>query len=144
GRTMRPERRTIGKSHRGLVATLLTAAACAAPGALPEPESPAPAAAAPAAAARAAAGPAAVQVERVYVDEIAALAADPRVQQAFRVIDGLHDRTRADHIALTQIPAPPFNEQARAERYAELLREAGADSVWIDSEGNVLALRLGT
>ncbi len=66
------------------------------------------------------------------------------MQQAFRAIDELRDRTRADHIMLTEIPAPPFNEQARAERYAELLREAGADSVWIDAEGNVLALRRGT
>jgi len=125
-----------------LLAALL-AAACAPPRTAPAREAPSPVpverpvhtAAAPADA---------VRIDRAYAEEIAELARQPRVQQAFRVIDELRDRTRADHIALTQIPAPPFNEQARAERYAELLREAGADSVWIDAEGNVLALRRGT
>jgi acetylornithine deacetylase/succinyl-diaminopimelate desuccinylase-like protein len=46
-------------------------------------------------------------------------------------------------VELTEIPAPPFMEEARAIRYAELLRGAGADSVWIDEEGNVVALRRG-
>jgi acetylornithine deacetylase/succinyl-diaminopimelate desuccinylase-like protein len=35
-------------------------------------------------------------------------------------------------------------EQERARRFAELLRDAGADSVAIDGEGNVIALRHGT
>jgi acetylornithine deacetylase/succinyl-diaminopimelate desuccinylase-like protein len=35
-------------------------------------------------------------------------------------------------------------EQQRARAYAELLREAGADSVWIDQAGNVIALRRGS
>src|SRR5690606_39651009 len=39
---------------------------------------------------------------------------------------------------------PPFGEQARGEAYAAMLREAGADSVWTDDEGNVIALRRGT
>ena len=139
---MQPERRAIGRAHGGLVAALLAATACATAGGAPVPQPPAPAIAAPADR-TAAAEPAIIQVDRTYAEEIAALAADPRVQQAFRAIDGLRERTRADHIALTQIPAPPFNEQARAERYVEMLREAGADSVWIDAEGNVLALRRG-
>ena len=46
-------------------------------------------------------------------------------------------------IELTEIPAPPFMEEARARRYAELLSEAGADSVWTDEEGNVVTLRRG-
>ncbi|MCZ6918700.1 MAG: M20/M25/M40 family metallo-hydrolase [Gemmatimonadetes bacterium] len=65
------------------------------------------------------------------------------VQLAFRVIDELEPTTLADHIMLTQIPAPPFMEEVRAEKFAEMLREAGADSVWIDEVGNVLALRRG-
>jgi acetylornithine deacetylase/succinyl-diaminopimelate desuccinylase-like protein len=44
---------------------------------------------------------------------------------------------------LTEIPAPPFGEQARGEHYAGMLRAAGADSVWTDDEGNVIALRRG-
>jgi acetylornithine deacetylase/succinyl-diaminopimelate desuccinylase-like protein len=34
-------------------------------------------------------------------------------------------------------------EEVRAMRFAELLREVGADSVWIDSEGNAVGLRRG-
>ena len=72
------------------------------------------------------------------------MVADARVQHAFRVIDQASARSRADLIELTQIPAPPFAEERRARRFAELLREAGADSVHIDDEGNVLAVRRGT
>lgn len=44
---------------------------------------------------------------------------------------------------LTQIPAPPFKEEVRARKYAELLRAAGADSIHIDEVGNAIALRRG-
>jgi acetylornithine deacetylase/succinyl-diaminopimelate desuccinylase-like protein len=53
-------------------------------------------------------------------------------------------RVRREMIELTEIPAPPFHEQARAARYLQMLREAGADSVWIDGVGNAIALRRGT
>jgi len=140
---MRLQNGTARSIQRGFLASLLAAAACAPSRTAPALESPLPVTAEPADR-TAAAAPAAIRIDRRYAEEIAALAADPRVREAFRAIDGLRGRTRADHIALTQIPAPPFNEQARAERYAEMLREAGADSVWIDAEGNVLALRRGT
>jgi acetylornithine deacetylase/succinyl-diaminopimelate desuccinylase-like protein len=47
-------------------------------------------------------------------------------------------------VELTEIPAPPFKEEARAARFLELVREAGADSAWIDEVGNVVALRRGS
>ena len=74
---------------------------------------------------------------------IADLAGRAPLQAAFRAIDELEPTTRANHIMLTEIAAPPFMEDRRAHRYAELLREAGADSVWIDEVGNVVALRRG-
>ena len=74
---------------------------------------------------------------------IADLAGRPAVVRAFAVIDSLHERTLADQIALTEIPAPPFGEERRALRFLELLEAAGADSVWMDAEGNALALRRG-
>ncbi|MBW3552906.1 MAG: M20/M25/M40 family metallo-hydrolase [Gemmatimonadetes bacterium] len=82
-------------------------------------------------------------LEPAYEQEIAGVARDARVREAFRVVEELRPRTRADHITLTEIPAPPFAEEARARAFAGMLREAGADSVWIDEEGNVLALRRG-
>jgi tripeptide aminopeptidase len=75
--------------------------------------------------------------------ELRALMRTPAVEQAFRVIVDLEPRTTAELITLTQIPAPPFLEAERAAVYADWLREAGADSVHIDEEGNVIALRRG-
>ncbi|MGH7480999.1 MAG: M20/M25/M40 family metallo-hydrolase [Longimicrobiales bacterium] len=78
-----------------------------------------------------------------YCAEVRALRADARVQQAFDYLHRTDERALEELIALTEIPAPPFGEERRAARYAEMLRDAGADSVWIDDEGNVLALRRG-
>ncbi|MBR9991273.1 MAG: M20/M25/M40 family metallo-hydrolase [Gemmatimonadetes bacterium] len=75
--------------------------------------------------------------------EIARIAQAPQVVRALRFIQRQNDTARSELIALTQIPAPPFGEEARAAAYAELLRAAGADSVHIDSIGNVIALRRG-
>lgn len=84
------------------------------------------------------------QVEQRFLDEIEALVSDGRVQGAMAYIEDLEERSRDDLIYLTEIPAPPFMEEERAAAYAEMLREAGADSVWLDEIGNVLALRRGT
>ncbi len=83
------------------------------------------------------------QAEPRYAEQIRTLMQNPAVQKAFARIDSL-DAWGVEHlIELTQIPSPPFGEAAKGARFAELLREAGADSVWTDSVGNVLALRKG-
>lgn len=78
-----------------------------------------------------------------YVREAAALATRSEVFNAFRIAEGLNDWARRVLVELTEIPAPPFKEEARGRRYAELLAQYGADSVWIDAEGNVIGLRRG-
>lgn len=78
-----------------------------------------------------------------YQKEMDKLAKHKLIVSAFKAIDDLEPQTRKDHIYLTEIPAPPFKETERAKAYAKLLEEAGADSVWIDAEGNVLAERKG-
>ncbi|MEZ4415296.1 MAG: M20/M25/M40 family metallo-hydrolase [Gemmatimonadota bacterium] len=83
-------------------------------------------------------------VAQVGANDVAGLARDPVVQRAFDAVAALEERTSREHIELTQVPAPPFMEEERAKVYAEWLRAAGADSVWIDDEGNVVALRKGT
>lgn len=88
-------------------------------------------------------GPASLAAQTSYDAAIRRIAERQEVQAAFAVIDRLEPQTHADLITLTEIPAPPFKEEARARRYAEKLRAAGADSVWIDEEGNVIALRRG-
>ena len=75
--------------------------------------------------------------------EVARIAQAPEVVRALRFIEQQNDRARSELIALTEIPAPPFQEAARAEAFARLLREAGADTVYIDSVGNVIAMRKG-
>lgn len=78
-----------------------------------------------------------------YRAEISRIAADPAVIEAFRIIEALEEPSIADLIRLTEIPAPPFMETERGAAFADMLRDAGADSVWVDAEGNVLALRRG-
>jgi len=72
------------------------------------------------------------------------LAAHPSVQRAMEQIDETDERTMSDLAELTQIPAPPFGEEARGYRFLALLREAGVDTAWVDEVGNVIGLRRGT
>jgi acetylornithine deacetylase/succinyl-diaminopimelate desuccinylase-like protein len=78
-----------------------------------------------------------------FCSEVARLLARPEVRAAFAAAAGGRERARQDLITLTQIPAAPFGEAARGRAFAALLREAGADSVYVDSIGNVIALRRG-
>jgi tripeptide aminopeptidase len=82
--------------------------------------------------------------QNAYCTEVARIAQRPDVVRALRFIEQQNDTARAELIMLTEIPAPPFGEERRAAAYADLLREAGADSVWIDEVGNVIALRRGS
>src|SRR3954462_10537576 len=55
-----------------------------------------------------------------------------------------YDRFVRDLITLTEIPAPPFKEQARAKAYADMLRQHGLSDVEIDAEGNAMGVRKGS
>ncbi len=83
------------------------------------------------------------EVGAEYVAEVAAIKADPRVQNAMERIVAIEPQSRRDLVELTEIPAPPFEEQARAERFAEMLREAGLTDVTIDDVGNAIGRRPG-
>lgn len=65
-------------------------------------------------------------------------------QAALAALDRDHDRIIADTITLTEIPAPPFKEQKRAEAYMAMLKAHGLSDVEMDAEGNVMGLRRGT
>ncbi|MEX2527247.1 MAG: M20/M25/M40 family metallo-hydrolase [Gemmatimonadota bacterium] len=79
-----------------------------------------------------------------FREEVEAVSTHPQVQAALDFIQALEERSRDDLIRLTEIPAPPFMEDERGRAFAQMLREAGADSVWTDGEGNVIGLRRGT
>jgi len=87
---------------------------------------------------------AAPEVAPEFLGEVDALAARAPVREALAYLERIEPRSLDDLIRLTEIPAPPFMEEERAAAFAEMLREAGADSVWIDGIGNVLGLRRGT
>lgn len=65
-------------------------------------------------------------------------------QAALATLDREHERIVADTITLTEIPAPPFKEQKRAEAYMAMLKAHGLSDVEMDAEGNVMGLRRGT
>ena len=75
--------------------------------------------------------------------EVDALATSPAVIEAFRLIESMGPALRAELVELNEIPAPPFHEDRRGLRFAELLREAGLADVSIDEVGNVIGRRAG-
>ena len=78
-----------------------------------------------------------------YREEANTLATHPTVVEAFSRIEALDAWSLDRLIELTEIPAPPFMEAARGQRFAEHLVELGAASVWTDAVGNVIGLRRG-
>ncbi len=90
------------------------------------------------------ASPSAAQVvDARYTEEIERIASNRAVAEAMRLAEAHDDWALERLVELTEIPAPPFMEDERGARFAELLRDTGADSVWTDEEGNVIGLRRG-
>lgn len=78
-----------------------------------------------------------------FETEMAALVSNNSVKNAFRFIEEYDEQTVKTLIELTEIEAPPFKEKRRSDIYLEMLREAGADSVWQDSVWNAIGLVKG-
>ena len=66
------------------------------------------------------------------------LATQPSVKQALAYIEKNEATTTAETLAINAIPAPTFEEGARARDYAERLKAAGLRDVHLDGAGNVL------
>lgn len=66
------------------------------------------------------------------------LLADTRIQQSLQQIRDREPDTIAEQIRLTEIPAPPFMEEERAEDYLRQMQDRGLGDAWIDDEGNVI------
>ncbi|MET3542416.1 acetylornithine deacetylase/succinyl-diaminopimelate desuccinylase-like protein [Pontibacter aydingkolensis] len=84
-----------------------------------------------------------ISVDKRFEKELQAIAKKSAVKKALKTVEELEPQTIKDHVLLTEIPAPPFKEQARGKQYAAMLKAAGADSVWTDEVGNVIAKRRG-
>jgi tripeptide aminopeptidase len=84
-------------------------------------------------------------------------AVGPQVEDAYRVvlanaaviraldqIKAEDARTLEEQKRITEIPAPPFKERARAQYYLKRVQDAGLIDASIDTEGNVIGVRKGT
>lgn len=92
--------------------------------------------------------PPAVQAQVVVGPEVdkayAQLMASPRIQKLMDSVKADHERSIEDLKALTEIEAPPFKEQKRAEAFLARMKALGLTQARIDAEGNVVGLRKGT
>jgi acetylornithine deacetylase/succinyl-diaminopimelate desuccinylase-like protein len=83
-------------------------------------------------------------IQPQYQKQVEDLVKKPLVQNAFEYIRAIDDQTVRDMIVLTEIPSPSLHEKEKGLAFADLLRQAGADSVWIDEVGNVIGKRKGS
>jgi tripeptide aminopeptidase len=72
------------------------------------------------------------------------IVSSPAFKLAAQKLADDHERTVADIVTLTEIPAPPFKETARGKAYMEMLKAHGLADVEMDPEGNVMGVRAGT
>jgi tripeptide aminopeptidase len=64
-------------------------------------------------------------------------------RSAVATLTAEHDRTVEDIVTLTQVPAPSFQEAARADAFRAMAEAHGLKNLEIDAEGNVTGLRPG-
>jgi acetylornithine deacetylase/succinyl-diaminopimelate desuccinylase-like protein len=85
-----------------------------------------------------------LKADKKYQKVMTKLLKNKKVKKSIEIVDSEESTTIANMILLNEIPAPPFKEAKRAKKLMELFDEIGVDKVWIDSEGNVIALRKGS
>jgi tripeptide aminopeptidase len=85
-----------------------------------------------------------VSIDKAYIKATQKLLKNKKIKAAFERIEQLDPLTVKRHIELTEIEAPPFKEKKRAKVFADYFNQLGMDTVWIDSEGNVLGLLKGS
>jgi tripeptide aminopeptidase len=85
----------------------------------------------------------AAMADMVGDDVVGKIMASDAYARAVAQLDADHDRTVTDIITLTEIPAPPFAEEAKAAHYLEMLRAHGLEDVELDGIGNAMGVRRG-
>ena len=74
----------------------------------------------------------------------AAILADPKVIKTLDDIKADDERALSEQKRITEIPAPPYKEKARADYFLKRFQELGFQDAAIDTEGNVIGLRKGS
>ena len=85
-----------------------------------------------------------VTIDKSHMKVTQKLLKNKKIQGAFDRIEALETLTVARHIELNEIEAPPFKEEKRAKVFADYFTKLELDTVWIDTEGNVLGLMHGS
>ncbi|MBN8749977.1 Carboxypeptidase G2 [Xylophilus ampelinus] len=88
--------------------------------------------------------PTPAQVRPAVDEAYTRLLSAPQVQQLLEAVKADHERSVDDLRMLTEIEAPPFKEQKRAEAFLARMKALGLSDAKIDAEGNVVGLRKGT
>lgn len=83
-------------------------------------------------------------VQTAVSDTVAKLLAQPAVRQGLAFLQQDQEQTLLDQRMITEIPAPPFQEQQRGADYLRRLKENGLSNAEQDSEGNVFGRRKGS
>lgn len=79
-------------------------------------------------------------VDQAYTQLLAA----PSMRKLLDAVEADHARSVEDLRMLTEIEAPPFKEQKRAEAFLARMKALGLSNARIDAEGNVIGLRKGS
>ncbi|MDM0021522.1 M20/M25/M40 family metallo-hydrolase [Variovorax saccharolyticus] len=79
-------------------------------------------------------------VDQAYTQLLAA----PSMRKLLDALKADHERSIDDLRLLTEIEAPPFKEQKRAEAFLARMKALGLTDARIDAEGNVIGLRKGS
>jgi acetylornithine deacetylase/succinyl-diaminopimelate desuccinylase-like protein len=79
----------------------------------------------------------------VQSQTVVELANDAAVKQAFESIKRNEPNLLLEQQRICEIPAPPFQESARAAELQKLFEQLGLSSVHIDKAGNVIAVHPG-
>ncbi|WP_088958632.1 M20/M25/M40 family metallo-hydrolase [Variovorax sp. HW608] len=88
--------------------------------------------------------PTPVQVKPAVDQAYTQLTGSPAIAKLLDAVKADHERSVEDLKMLTEIEAPPFKEQKRAEAYLARMKALGLADAHIDAEGNVVGLRKGT
>src|SRR3954470_11276842 len=93
-------------------------------------------------------GPAAAQPSAAPQGDVTkavdSVLSNDRFKKAIVHVSSEYERIVGEIVKLTEIPAPPFQEAARAQAFLGMLQESGIKDAVIDEEGNVMGLRKGS
>ena len=85
-----------------------------------------------------------VQIDENVRESFEIVSQDNRVQATLRYILDTEPFNIQEQFRITEIPAPPFKEERRAEYYLQKMHERGLPDAYIDSEGKVIGIREGS